>query len=114
MKITDKELEDLKRYAECPISEFELNNATARSSAYLAIETIHQLRNTMRNNIIILVLGMVLGFLPNYIIEHNKQKDEDKEIKNLQQQVQKLQDLIIHSDKYRSKKDSEQTFSKKN
>ncbi len=107
MKITDKELEDLKRYAECPISEFELNNATARSSAYLAIETIHQLRNSLRNSIIMIVLGVILGFLPNYIIEYNKQKDEDKAIQDLQQQVQKLQDLILHSDKYRSKKRSE-------
>ena len=114
MKITNEDLSKLKIDSENHFIENTFATVETRASAYLAIESIHQLRNSVKNSIIVLVCGFILGLLPNYIIVNNREQESHKEIKNLQQQVKKLQDLILHSDKCHSKKYSEQTSSKKN
>lgn len=113
MKVTKEDLSKLKEDAENPFVVNTFETVETRASAYLAIESIYQLRNNLRNSVIILILGIILGFLPSYVTENSKQKDEEKEIKNLQLQVSKLQDQLIRFDKYLSKKDYEQTSSKK-
>lgn len=106
IKISDKDLENLKHSSENSEDVIYFNMATARSSAYLAIETIRQLRNNLRNSVFMVVLGVILGFLPTYITQYNEVKNTNQEINKLHVQVKKVQLQLIHFDKYHSKKDS--------
>jgi hypothetical protein len=117
MKISNKELQELKNYAENVHTDFDLNSATARSSAYLTIETIHQLNKNTRNNILFTLLGATLGFLGSvgntFILKDNDQKEVQEELQQLQNQLTLIEQKLSHYQMYYPKKDSLQISSKK-
>jgi hypothetical protein len=113
VKITDEDLEILKNSVEGVAFEESRKIAETKASAYVAIETINQLRNNTKNNLMFTILGGFLGFISSLtimVITQNYQKEETKELnKQLLEVKKQLSDFQM----YYSKKDSLQISSKK-
>ena len=59
MRVSKKDLEDLKRLSETMLDGTFSENVSSRASAYLAVESIHQIKNNTKNNILFVILGAV-------------------------------------------------------
>lgn len=109
MKITDKELKELKNYAENVHTDFDLNSAIARSSAYTAIETVNQLRVSTRNNILFTLLGGLISFMVVISSDLIRAKESKKELEELNIQLLEMKTQLTNFQKHHSKKYSLQT-----
>ncbi|MDO8316264.1 MAG: hypothetical protein Q7T12_01945 [Flavobacterium sp.] len=114
MQVSDEDLQKLKSSADSAYHEFELSSISVRSSAYLAVETIKQLRVTTRNNILFTLLGGLLGFISSISVSLITQNQSKEELKQLHKQLLEVERKLDNFQTYRSKKDSLQIFSKKN
>lgn len=113
MRVSKKDLENLKGMSETLSGETINENISSRASVYLAIETIHQMNRNTRNNILFTILGAVLGFLSslgNTLISEDHTKEE---IKQLNKQLLEVKTQLSNYQKYHPKKDSLQISSKK-
>ena len=106
MPITKNELSALKSASEEVHSDLTYNNVSARASAYLAIETINQLKVNTRNNILFTLLGAFLGFISSYSVTLVTQESTKQDLQLLKKKLDDIQLQINHSQKYQSKKDS--------
>lgn len=113
-KISQQDLESLKSLAENAQQDWEYTNVNARSSAYMSIETIRQLKTATKNNIMFTILGAVLGFISSISVAIYTKSDIDKDLQELHTQMRELKVQVAHFHTYQSKKDSLKTSSKKN
>ena len=113
MGVSDEDLQKLKSNADSAYHDFDLSSVGARSSAYLAIETIKQLKVTTRNNVLFTLLGGLLGFISSISVSLITQNQSKEELKQLHKQLLEVEKKLDNFQRYRSKKDSLQIFSKK-
>lgn len=104
MKITKKDIETLKSLADGVDPNFApvVGN---RATTYLAIESMNQIRNTMRNNIIFIILGAILGAVPTVILHNNKKTNVQEELQLMRKELHDIQLQINHFQKSVPKKD---------
>ena len=117
MRVSKKDLEDLKRLSETMLDGTFSENVSSRASAYLAVESIHQIKNNTKNNILFVILGAVLGFLGSIgntlISQNDDQKEVREELQQLNKQLLEVKMKLANYQTYHSKKDSLQISSKK-
>lgn len=105
MKISKKDIQNLKSLADGVDPDFA-PVVGSRATTYLAIESMNQIRNTMRNNIIFIILGALLGATPSIIESMKEEPNLEKEILQLHKQLHDIKLQINHFQKNGSKKDS--------
>ena len=113
-KVSKDDLDSLKSMSENAQQDWQHQNVASRSSAYLSIETINQLKKNTVNNIMFTILGTTLGFLSSFTVAKLTQSKLEEDLQQLSRQVREVKLQINHFQKYQSKKDSLQTSSKKN
>lgn len=117
MRVSEEDLKSLKSLSETMMDANFNEHVSSRASAYLAIETIHQLNINTRNNILFTLLGATLGFLGsigNTLISNNNNEIESKEeFQQLNKQLLEVKKQLSNYQMYYSKKDSLQISSKK-
>ena len=110
MSVSKEDLDYLKSLSETMSGESINENVSSRASAYLAIETIHQIKNNTKNNVLFVILGAVLGFLGsigNTLISQNSDRKEvQEEFQQLNKQLLEVKMKLENYQMYHSKKDS--------
>lgn len=117
MRVSEDDLKSLKNLSESMVDANFNGHVSSRASAYLAIETIHQLNKNTRNNILFTLLGATLGFLGSIgntlISQNNDRKEVQEEFQQLNKQLLEVKKKLSSFQTYYSKRDSLQIFSKK-
>ena len=117
MRVSKEDLKSLKSLSETVIDTNFNEHVSSRASAYLAIETIHQLNKNTRNNILFTLLGATLGFLGSIgntlISQSNNQKEVQEEFQQLNKQLLEVKKQLSNYQMYHSKRDSLKISSKK-
>ena len=114
MRVSEQDLIKLKNLSEESLYSDSTQATSSRASAYLAIETINQLKVNTRNNILFTLLGAVLGFIGSLSTNLINEEKKEKELLELSNQLLEIKKQLDTYQKYHSKKDSEKTFLLKN
>jgi hypothetical protein len=113
MRVSKEDLKSLKSLSESVTSSAITEQVNSMASAYVAIETVKQLKSTTRNNLIFTILGCFLGFMSSLSVSLITEKKSKEEFQQLNKQLLEVKKQLSNYQMYYSKKDSLQISSKK-
>lgn len=109
MKITKHDIAKLKSFAD-EVDPMLTNIAKDRAAAYLAIESMEQIRNNTRNNIIFIILGGLIGFFPAFYQSRYESKKVMDRVENVRKEMLDIKNQINGYQTHQFKKDTLKSF----
>ena len=105
MKISKSNLERTKHFADDVTNE-NAELANHKANAYLALESIKQIKNQHWYNLLYVFLGAILGFIGAVGQQYISSEKESEELQQLTKEVQNIKLQLTYYQKNLSKKDS--------